>query len=551
MEPKREWEERHRKQLESGWKSDFRSSSGYLIQPVYASEDLEQRGFREEADLGLPGEAPFTRGITPGGYRTQLWQTEMYAGFGSAEDANARYRMLLEQGSTGGVSIALDLPTQVGLDSDHELASYEVGRAGVAIDSLADVEDIFKGIPLRDVGHVFTTANSIGPIACAWFFCLAERSGISVDDFQLQLQNDPIKEYVARGTQIIPMAPAIKLAGDVIEFCADAAPSWLPISVSGSHMKQAGGTPTQEAAFTLANAIAYTDELVNRGMRADDAVKRYELHFCTDMDFYEEIAKYRAVRRCWSDILEQRFGVTDPEAFTYRLHAATSGLPLTAQQPLNNIARITLQVLAQVMGGVAATRTASFDEALAIPTEGAATTSLRINQVIAYESGIPYTVDPWGGSYFMESLTADMVDGIRRYLEEVDNLGGTVAAIEAGYFQRHIDESAHGQERAMATGERVVVGVNRFKSSDAADVPTFHLDPATADRQRQRLHSLRESRNHGAVQRALASVEDAVSSRKNVMPSVIEAVRAYATVGEICDVFRHAYGTYTAPARSM
>jgi len=373
----------------NGWRERFETSSGIEVEPLYTSLDLEERGWSYEEDVGLPGEPPYTRGLTAAGYREQLWQLEMYAGFGSADEANRRYRFLLDHGSTGGVSIALDLPTQVGLDPDDPQGREETGQMGVSLSSFAEVERMFEGIPLDRAGHVFTTANSIGPIAAAWFLALAEKQGLSPDAFRVQIQNDPIKEYIARGTQFLPIDAAVRLSADTVEYLAERTPTWLPISVSGSHMKQAGASCVEEAAFTICNGIAYVEACLARGMKIDDFGSKLELHFCTEMDFFEEVAKYRAVRKVWTRLVRERFGGTTPESQHFRLHAATSGRPLTAQQPLNNIARITLQILAQVLGGCEQTRTASYDEALGIPTERAARTSLRANQVIGHETGIP------------------------------------------------------------------------------------------------------------------------------------------------------------------
>jgi methylmalonyl-CoA mutase N-terminal domain/subunit len=526
--------------------SEFETSSGIEVKPVYTQLDLERSGWSYEGDVGLPGEPPFTRGLTPGGYRDRLWQLEMYAGFGSADEANERYRFLLEQGSTGGVSIALDLPTQIGLDPDDPLGREEVGQMGVSLSSLAEVERMFEGIPLERAGHVFTTANCIGPIAAAWLLALAEKRGVSPDSFRVQIQNDPIKEYIARGTQFLPIDAAVRLCADTVEHLAGNTSTWLPISVSGSHMKQAGASCVEEAAFTICNGIAYVEECLARGMRIDDFGARVELHFCTEMDFFEEVAKYRAVRKVWTRLVRERFGGTTVEAQRFRLHAATSGRPLTAQQPLNNIARITLQILAQVLGGCEQTRTASFDEALGIPSERAARTSIRANQIVAHESGVASTVDPLGGSYYLEALTLEFERRIEDHVERVDELGGAVAATKAGYFQERLAEGAYREQVAVDSGEQVVVGVNAFQieESEDSDLRPHELDPGIVEQQVERVAALRAGRDGARVERALARLREVCDGEENVVPAVLECVKAYATTGEIAGVWRAAFGEY-------
>lgn len=538
------WLEEHAEDLTETWRDGFQTSSGFEVEPVYTPDDLEQIGWDYDTDVGMPGEAPYVRGLRPGGYRRRLWNMEMYAGFGSAEDANRRYRYLIEHGSTGGVSIALDLPTQVGLDGDDPMARDEVGQSGVALSSFADVELMFDGIPLDKVGHIFTTGNCIGPIAAAWFLALAEKQGVATDAFDVQIQNDPIKEYIARGTQFLPIEASVRLATDMIAHVNRVAPTWLPISISGSHMKQAGSTCAQEAAFTICDGIAYVEDCLAKGMRIDDFGASLELHFCTEMDFFEEVAKYRAVRKVWTRLVRERFGGTTERAQRFRLHAATSGRPLTAQQPLNNISRITLQILAQVLGGCEQTRTASFDEALGIPTEVAARTSIRANQIIAYESGIPYTPDPLGGSYYVEVLTRRFEDEILATIEEVDGIGGAIEATRQGYFQDRLGEGAYRQQVAVESGDAVVVGVNRFQVDEEPDMQRFALDPTAIERQLQRLEQLRAERDPAAVERALARLAEVCRTSENVLPATIDCVKAYATTGEIADVWRQVFGDY-------
>jgi len=538
------WLEEHSQELQNSRKKSFESSSGIPVETLYTPEHLQHVGWDYQRDVGYPGQAPYTRGFTPGGYRQHLWKMEMYAGFGSAEEANERYRYLMSQGSTGGISIALDLPTQVGYDSDHVMARDEVGQIGVALTSLDDVERVFDGIPLDQVGHIFSTANSIGPIVCAWLLALYEKRGTPTADCIVQLQNDPIKEYIARGTQFLPIESAVKLTTDMIEYCRTAAPEWLPISISGSHMKQAGATCVQEAAFTICNGITYVESCLARGMKIDDFGHVIELHFCTEMDFFEEVAKYRAVRKVWARLVRERFGGTTAKAQHFRLHAATSGRPLTAQQPLNNIARITLQALAQILGGCEQTRTASFDEALGIPTQEAARTSIRANQIIAYETGIPDTVDPLGGSYYLENLTLEYEKRIDAIIAQVDKMGGSLSAVKEGFFQRALAQGAYREQCAVESGEQVVVGVNRFQSEEGQPVPTFKVDPGAADRQIAKLKQVRARRDGDAVAKGLHRLKDDCQANRNIMPATLECVKAYATIGEIADVWREVFGVY-------
>jgi methylmalonyl-CoA mutase N-terminal domain/subunit len=538
------WLAEHQDELATQWQERFCTSSGIPVKPVYTPLDLAETDWDYQRELGLPGEEPYTRGFIPGGYRSQLWKMEMYAGFGSAEDANERYRYLIEQGSTGGVSIALDLPTQIGLDADNDLATAEAGQMGVALSSFADVERVFDGVPLDKVGHIFTTGNCIGPIAAAWFLALSAKQGIPTSAYNVQIQNDPIKEYIARGTQFLPIEASVRLATDMLAYVNEVAPNWLPISVSGSHMKQAGSTCVQEAAFTICNGIAYVEACLAKGMRIDDFGASLELHFCTEMDFFEEVAKYRAVRAVWAQLVRDRFGGTTARAQHFRLHAATSGRPLTAQQPLNNISRITMQILAQILGGCEQTRTASFDEALGIPTEEAARTSIRANQIIAYESGVPYTADPLGGSYYLESLTQEFRRQIWNEIAKVDDMGGAVEATRQGYFQQQLAEGAYRDQVAVDSGEKVIVGVNRFQQDEEPELPVFEVSREGLERQIARLRKTRQERDNAAVERALRRLAEVCATDENVMPAVIDCVQNYATTGEIANVWREAFGDY-------
>jgi methylmalonyl-CoA mutase, N-terminal domain len=510
-----------------------RSTSGYVTDRYYDTP----------LHPAPPGSFPFTRGFTEIGYRREPWAREMYAGFGSATEANRRYRFLIENGATGGVSIALDLPTQIGYDSDDPMALGEVGRIGVALDSYSDIDDLFSGLDLARAGHVFSTANCIGPVVYAWMLVYCNRHDIDPASFHLQLQNDPIKEYVARGTHFLPIEAAVRLATDVVVYSSKQTPGWLPISVSGSHMKQAGATPMQEAAFTLANALTYLDLARDKGLSVPDFHRSLEFHFCTDMDFFEEVAKYRAVRQVWSKIARERYQVPD-EQLAFRLHAATSGLPLTAQQPHNNIARITLQALAQVLGGVVATRTASWDEALGIPTEGAAKTSLRINQIMAYETGIPYATDPLGGSYYVESLTARMAQSIESEIEKIVDMGGAIAAVESGYYSEKLAAGAYQQQRDLDDDKRIVIGINKWAQDEPASHPRFVQKDDPEERQVARVRAARLRRDEAACRAALGNLRDSCASADNIVPAVMAAVEVNCTLGEIANVWRDCFGEY-------
>lgn len=518
-------------------KDRFATSSGRTVGPSYGPSDLSDLIY--ESKLGDPGDPPYTRGPSSEGYRTGFWGWEFYAGFGSSAEANERYRFLLEQGGTGGVSIALDLPTQLGLDADHPLARREIGRVGVCINTLQDASRIFAGLDFEHIGSIFSTANSIGPVVLAWILELTEH--VDRNAFVVTLQNDPLKEYSARGTQFLPVEPAVELACDVVQHCLELGLGWYPISVSGSHMKQAGATCAQEAAFTLANALTYVDALRRRGVEVARLAPRIELHFSTDMDFFEEVAKYRVVRRVWTELLAERYGVTGVPP---RIHAVASGLPLTAQQPLNNIVRITTEILAHVFGGVDQARTACYDEALAIPTEDAVKVSIRANQIIAHETGVGDVVDPLGGSYYLERLTLDMYDEIREILDVIDGMGGAIPAIESGYIAAQLAEGAYRQQRELEEDERVVVGVNRWRDEEDPPIPVFRSAPEWAERQLAELEAFKARRDATAAERSLEAVRSAALGRENSVPVLREAVRAGVTIGEICAVWREVFGEW-------
>lgn len=524
--------------------------SGPLASPFAAEKGFftsrDMAAWQWEKELGFPGEYPYTRGIYPTLYRSRLWTMRQYAGFGTAAESNRRYRYLLDQGTTG-LSVAFDLPTQIGLDSDHPLAQGEVGRVGVAIDSLEDMETLFSGIPLDRISTSMTI-NATAPILLALYFAVAEKQGASLARLSGTVQNDILKEYIARGTYIYPVRPALRLVTDVFEFCHQHAPEWNTISVSGYHIREAGATAVQELAFTFANAIGYLEAALERGLSVDDVAPRISFFLNAHNNFLEEIAKYRAARRLWARLAREKFKAQDPRSWMFRFHAQTAGSTLTAQQPNVNIVRVALQALAAVLGGAQSLHTNARDEALALPTEEAARLALRTQQIIAYESGAANTVDPLGGSYYIEKLTGEIEEGVTAYLEKIDACGGVLRAIETGFIQREIQQSAYEYQKSVETGERVVVGVNRFVSDATVSPPILRIDPEAEKAQVERVRSLRARRNSAAAENALAEIELAARSGKNLMPPVLEAVKAYATVGEISSALRRVFGEYQPSA---
>ncbi|KJS15485.1 MAG: methylmalonyl-CoA mutase [Peptococcaceae bacterium BRH_c4b] len=523
----------------------FLTNSGIELTAVYGPEALADgnEGFMKKE--GYPGLYPYTRGITPTMYRSNLWVMGQYSGFGSAEDANKRYKYLLEQGQTG-FSIALDLPTQIGYDSDHPLAEGEVGRVGVAIDSLADIEILFKDIPLHQVRQIRTTANAIGPVTVAMLVAFAEKNGINPNDIKILIQNDPLKEYIGRGAYIYPPKAAVKLAGDVIEYCAKNLPNWTPMAISGYHIRESGSTAIQELTFTLANAICYIDEILSRGINIDDFAPKFYTFLGAHIDFIEEIAKFRAVRRIWARLMKERYQAGHPESMKLSIFAYTCGGTLTAQQPLNNIVRVTIEALGAVLGGVQTLATSSYDEAFAIPTEEAVTVALRTQQIIAYESGAANTADPLGGSYVLEQLTKEIEKRVFEEISKIDNMGGAVKCIQEGLIQKEISDAAYRFQKQVENSEKVIVGLNRFRSREEARIPVFKTDPASEARQIKRLRELKEKRDNSLVKSRLFRVKEAAGHNENVIPAIIEAVRDYATLGEISDVLREVYGEYKA-----
>jgi len=522
----------------------FATSSDLEIADLYTAEGLAADGFDAERDLGLPGEPPFTRGVQATMYRSRFWTMRQYAGFATAEETNERFRYLLEQGQTG-LSVAFDLPTQMGYDSDAPEADGEVGRVGVPISSLADMEVLVDGLPLGDVSTSMTI-NATAPILLALYVAAAEKQGVARDRIAGTTQNDILKEYIARGTWIYPPASSMRLVTDIFEFCAAELPRWNTVSISGYHMREAGATAAQELAFTLADAIAYCEAAVARGLAIDDFAPRLSFFFAAWSELFEEVAKFRAARRMWARIVRDRFGSSNARSMACRFHVQTAGSSLTAQSIDNNVVRTTVQALAAVLGGAQSLHTNAKDEALALPTEASARLALRTQQILAHESGVTETPDPLAGSYFVESLTNELERAAEAYLDEIDAMGGTLAAIEGGFQQRQIQESAYRVQQAIERGDLVVVGVNQFRDDGAGEVKAAlqRIDPEGERRQIERVRRVRAERDPAAWTAALARLEDAARGTDNLLPPIIEAVDAYATVGEISDRLRTAFGVH-------
>ncbi|HYM91553.1 MAG TPA: methylmalonyl-CoA mutase family protein [bacterium] len=522
----------------------FHTASGIPVARVYTAEDAQ--GIEAERAIGAPGAYPFTRGIYPTMYRGRLWTMRQYGGYAGAEESNRRYRYLLAQGQTG-LSVAFDLPTQMGYDSDHPIAQAEVGKAGVAIDSLADMEVLLDGIPLDRVSTSMTI-NATAAILLCMYIAVGERQGVRPDRLDGTTQNDILKEYIARGTYIYPPGPSLRLVTDICAFCAEHLPRWNPISISGYHIREAGATAVQEVAFTLGNAVAYIEGLRRRGLGVDAFAPQLAFFFDAQMDLFEEVAKYRAARRLYARIMRERFGARDPRAQMLRFHTQTAGVALTAQQPNNNVVRVTLQALAAVLGGTQSLHTNARDEALALPTDEAALVALRTQQIIAHESGVVATVDPLAGSYYVESLTAEIERRAQAYLDRIDEMGGMLRAIEEGYVQREIGEAAYREQQEVESGRRVIVGQNRFQQPAEHAPAILRVAPEVLARQKARLARTRAERSGARVRAALAALGEAAKGTENLLPRILECVRAYATIGEICDTLRSRFGTYQPPA---
>jgi methylmalonyl-CoA mutase N-terminal domain/subunit len=516
------------------------STTGLPMQTVVTPEDLP--GWDAERELGYPGQFPFTRGVYPTMYRGRLWTMRQYAGFGSAAESNRRYRYLLEKGQTG-LSVAFDLPTQIGMDSDHALALGEVGKVGVAIDSLEDMQTLFDSIPLERVSTSMTI-NSTAAILLALYVAVAKQQGANLARLAGTVQNDTLKEYIARGTYIYPLRPALRIVTDIFAWCRRELPNWNAISISGYHIREAGSTDVQEVAFTLANGIAYVEAAVAAGLQVDEFAPQLSFFFNAHNEFLMQIAKFRAARRLWARTMRERFGARDPRSMMLRFHAQTAGSALTAQQPENNLARVALQCLAAVLGGCQSLHANALDEALALPTEEAALLALRTQQIIAHEMGVANTVDPVGGSYAIEKLTGEIESAAQEYIARIDALGGMLRAIETGYVQQEIQKSAYEYQRAIERGDQIVVGVNRFQSEQGPPIPTLRIDPELERSQVARLHALRSRRDAAKSRAAIEGVERHARGSENLMPAILAAVEAYATVGEISDALRRAFGEY-------
>lgn len=528
--------------MEKKSKNECMTNSGITVDELYAPFHLGQMEFNYEKDLGAVGEYPFTRGITPGMYRKAPWLMAQYSGFGSAEDANQRFKQLLKKGTTA-LNVALDLPTQIGYDSDHPLAQGEAGRIGVAIDSLKDLEELFDGISLAKIKNISCIANAISPIMLPMFVILGEKQGLSPKEYTVYLQNDILKEFAARGTYIFPPRPSLKLSVDVLEYCAKYFPNYNTISFCGYHFREAGCNAFQELAFTLANAIAYIEEALGRGLQIDSFARRFTVFLASSIEIFEEVAKFRAMRKLWAKLLKERFKAQDSESLKITIRTYTCGSNLTRQQPLNNIARTTLEAIAAILGGVQLLVVSSLDEAYAIPTEEHQTLALRIQQILYHESGIVKTGDPLGGSYYLEFLTKEIEDRTWDYLDRIQAMGGAINALEGGFIQKEIANSAAEQQRKIEEGEQVIVGVNLYRETTETELENlFKVSPESEKKQVARLKRLKRERDNKKVKDRLAKVRESAINGENVVYSIMEAVREYATIGEICHQLRQVYG---------
>ncbi|MEE8503396.1 MAG: methylmalonyl-CoA mutase family protein [candidate division NC10 bacterium] len=529
---------------------EFNTVSGHPVRRLYTPCDLTDFDYIRE--LGFSGLYPFTRGVYPTMYRGRVWTMRMFAGYGTAEETNQRFKYLLEQAQTG-LSVAFDLPTLMGYDSDHPMSRGEVGKCGVAIDTLADMETLFEGIPLGDV-TTSMTINSPAAILWAMYIAVCEKQGIPYDRIGGTTQNDILKEFTAQKEYVFPLGPSMRLVVDTMLFGAGYLPRWHPVSISGYHIREAGSTAIQELAFTLADGMAYVEASMEAGLDVDAFAPRLSFFFNVHNDFFEEIAKFRAARRIWARLLRERYGAKDPRSWLLRTHAQTAGVALTAQQPYNNVVRVAIQALAAVLGGAQSLHTNALDETLALPTEKAATIALRTQQIIAHETGVTQTIDPVGGSYFIETLTREMEEAAWDYIQKIDNLGGMVRAIEKGFPQQEIADASYRYQQGVEAGEQVVVGVNRFVAEADGPIPLLQIDPdEAAHRQVEKLHHLKKQRDYGRVEQTLDALRRASDGsdpwgRNLLMPKILDAVRAYATLGEIMRVFREAWGEYVEPA---
>jgi len=542
-EAKKQWSDNTLKKILDRFperKDKFVTGSNKEVKGLYDPLDLENINYLE--DIGYPGDYPYTRGVQPTMYRGRLWTMRQYAGFGDAEESNRRYKYLLKNGQTG-LSIAFDLPTQIGYDSDHSMSHGEVGKVGVAIDSLKDMEILFEGIPLEKVSTSMTI-NAPAAVLLAMYIAVAEKQGVSADKLNGTIQNDILKEYIARGTYIFPPLPSMRLITDIFDYCSKNLPKWNTISISGYHIREAGSTAIQEIAFTLANGIAYVDAAVKKGLDVDKFAPRLSFFFNAHNDLFEEVAKFRAARKLWAKIMKERFGAKNPKSLMLRFHTQTAGCTLTAQQPDNNIIRVTLQALAAVLGGTQSLHTNSRDEALSLPSQKSVRIALRTQQVIAHESGVTETVDPLAGSFYIEKTTREIEDAVMDYINQIDKLGGAPKAIEKGFIQKEIQNSAYDYQKDVEDKKRVVVGVNQFQSEEETMKDLLKVNPKIEKQQIKKLEEVKNSRKENEVKEKLNDLKEAANSDKNVMPFILECVKSYATLGEVCDQLRDIFGEY-------
>lgn len=521
-------------------KDSFVTGSNHEVERLYTPLNLE--GMDYEESLGFPGEYPYTRGVQPTMYRGRFWTMRQYAGFATAEESNQRYKYLLDQGQTG-LSVAFDLPTQIGYDSDHALSEGEVGKVGVAIDSLKDMEILFDGIPLDQVSTSMTI-NAPASVLLAMYIAVAEKQGVSPDKLTGTIQNDILKEYIARGTYIFPVEPSMRLITNIFEYCSEETPKWNTISISGYHIREAGSSAIQEVAFTLADGIAYVDAAIEAGLEVDKFAPRLSFFFNAHNDLLEEVAKFRAARRIWAKIMKEKFGAKNPKSMQLKFHTQTGGSTLTAQQPDNNIVRVAIQTLAAVLGGTQSLHTNSKDEAMALPTEDSVRVALRTQQIVAHESGVAETVDPLAGSYYVESLTNEIEEQAMEYIERIIDMGGAPAAIEKGYIQKEIMDSAYEYQKQIESDERIVVGVNKFQIKEEPPQGLLRVDPSVGELQVNKINKLKEERDNQQVEEKLATLKKAAETDQNLMPLILDAVKAYATLGEICGALREVFGEY-------
>ncbi|SMP70326.1 acyl-CoA mutase large subunit family protein [Anoxynatronum buryatiense] len=539
---RQQWDEKTAKSLERfpERKEKFVTGSSEPVERLYTSLDLED--FDENEQLGLPGEYPFTRGVQPTMYRGRFWTMRQYAGFATAEESNKRYKYLLEQGQTG-LSVAFDLPTQIGYDSDHALSEGEVGKVGVAIDSLKDMEILFDGIPLDQVSTSMTI-NAPASVLLAMYIAVAEKQGVSPGQLRGTIQNDILKEYIARGTYIFPVEPSMRLITNIFEYCSKEVPQWNTISISGYHIREAGSSAVQEVAFTLADGMAYVEAAIEAGLEVDSFAPRLSFFFNAHNDLLEEVAKFRAARRIWAKLMKEKYGAKSEKSMMLKFHTQTGGSTLTAQQPDNNIVRVAIQTLAAVLGGTQSLHTNSKDEALALPTEDSVRIALRTQQIVAHESGVAETADPLAGSYYVEDLTNRIEAGAMAYINRITEMGGAPAAIEKGYIQKEIMDSAYEYQKQIEKNERIVVGLNKFQVKEAAPKGLLRVDPSVGEMQKAKLDQLRGERDNQQVSDRLAALKEAAVTEANLMPFILDAVKEYATLGEICGTLREVFGEY-------